>query len=113
MDARYESGKKHERIVWKVTELLGVQELVAEGRAMQHCVATYAASCSRRASAIFSVTAEDMLGNMERGGTIEVNLKTARVVQAKAKRNTQLKPAARAVLEKWARREGLGINEHL
>lgn len=113
MDARYEAGKKHERIVWKVTELLGVQELVAEGRAMQHCVATYAASCSRRASAIFSVTAEDMLGNMERGGTIEVNLKTARVVQAKAKRNTQLKPAARAVLEKWARREGLGINEHL
>lgn len=113
MDARYETGKKHERIVWKVTELLGVQELVTEGRAMQHCVATYAASCSRRVSAIFSITAEDIIGNVERGGTIEVNLKTARVVQAKAKRNTPIKPASRAVLEKWARREGLGINEQL
>jgi hypothetical protein len=33
--------------VWAVTELLSAKALVAEGRAMKHCVATYARSCAR------------------------------------------------------------------
>lgn len=113
MDARYVTGKSHERITWKVTELLSLQALVAEGRALQHCVSSYGTACSRRVTAIFQITAEDALGNVERSGTIEVQLGTSRIVQAKAKRNTQLKPQARAVMEKWAYREGLTINQQL
>ncbi len=113
MDARYVVGKAQERITWKVTELLSLQALVAEGRALQHCVSSYGMACSRRVTAIFQITAEDTLGNVERAGTIEVQLGTSRIVQAKAKRNTQLKPQARAVMEKWAYREGLTINQQL
>lgn len=113
MDARYVVGKAQERITWKVTELLSLQALVDEGRAMQHCVSSYGTACSRRVTAIFRITAEDAIGNVERAGTIEVQLGTSRIVQAKAKRNTQLTPKARAVMEKWAYREALTINEQL
>ena len=113
LEGAYTTGKAQERLKWKVTELLSLQALAAEGRALQHCVATYVTACSRRVTAIFSITAEDVLGNVERLGTIEVQISTSRVVQAKAKRNTQLGAAARAVLEKWAQREHLTINDKL
>ena len=113
MDARYVTGKSQERITWKVTELLSLQALVDEGRALQHCVSSYGMACSRRVTAIFQITAEDAMGNVERSGTIEVQLGTSRIVQAKAKRNTQLSQKARAVMEKWAYREGLTINQQL
>jgi hypothetical protein len=113
MEGSYTTGKAHEKLSWKVVELLSLQDLVNEGRALQHCVATYDRACSKRTTAIFSIRTEDIIGNVERWGTIEVHLHTSRVVQAKAKRNTQLKPSARAILEKWAYREGLRINEQL
>jgi hypothetical protein len=113
MEGSYTTGKAHEKLSWKVVELLSLQDLVSEGRALQHCVATYDRACSKRSTAIFSIRTEDIIGNVERWGTIEVHLHTSRVVQAKAKRNTQLKPSARAILEKWAYREGLTINEQL
>lgn len=113
MEGSYTTGKAHERSTWKVVELLSLQDLVDEGRILQHCVATYDRACSKRTTAIFSIRTEDVIGNVERSGTIEVQLHTSRVVQAKAKRNTQLKQPARAILEKWAYREGLTINEQL
>ena len=40
---------------WKLRELLSGQELIAEGRRMKHCVATYAESCASGAWSVWSL----------------------------------------------------------
>lgn len=109
----FTTGKEMDRVNWKVFELLTVHALTDEGRAMRHCVGSYAWSCVNRSTAIFSIAAEDAAGNIKRMATIEVSLKTMRVVQAKARQNDPIKSSVRAILERWSEREGLTISEHL
>ena len=80
---------------------------------MRHCVASYTTLCERRSSAIFTIRLKDIVGNSEPMGTVQVNLRVNRIVQAKWKFNAPLKPRARRIMEKWAKHEGLTINEHL
>jgi hypothetical protein len=93
---------------WTVRELLDGDGLAEEGKAMQHCVATYTGRCLRGTSTIWSLGLEGD-GGRERLVTIEVNPRSREVVQAKARCNEVPDEAARAILAEWAVREGLKL----
>jgi hypothetical protein len=102
------AGRDNEGRTWTIRELLDSDELAAEGKAMDHCVATYTDYCSRRLSTIWSVSVDGPAGP-ERVATVEVNPASREVVQAKARGNEEPDEPCRAVLERWARREGLKL----
>lgn len=91
---------------WAIRELLDGDALAAEGRAMDHCVATYTSYCAKRLSTIWSV-ARDAPAGPERAATVEVNPATLQLVQAKARHNDPPDDACRAAIRHWADREGL------
>ncbi len=92
---------------WTIRELLDSDALAAEGEAMDHCVATYTAWCSKRLSTIWSVGIEGPQGR-ERAATVEVNPANRQVVQSKARSNESPDAACLSIVRQWADREALG-----
>ena len=93
---------------WTIRELLTSRALVAEGRAMQHCVATYVRSCSRRVTSIWSLEMENHEGS-QRVLTVEVRLPHKIICQARGKRNVLPDEKSRSILRRWAGQEGLRL----
>jgi len=95
---------------WRIVELLDSRELSLEGRAMRHCVATYARACARRHSSIWSVrfrwSGEDIV---RPSLTIEVNPSLATIVQIRAVANARPSGWPLELAQRWAAREGLRI----
>src|SRR5205807_736509 len=71
---------------WTIKELLTSQELLAEGQAMRHCVASYTQECAKRRTTIWSLRVENEEGQ-RRVLTIEVDPKTRTICQVRGKRN--------------------------
>lgn len=86
--------------VYQVCELTSTDELREEGRAMQHCVLTYAHACRRRGTAIFSL----------RMGDLPLVTRQALIVQARACANAAPAEPHRRVLAAWAGQAGLRID---
>jgi hypothetical protein len=82
---RVEGVGDNERL-FAVTELCGSGELLIEGRAMGHCVASYAHSCAAGRSAIFSMQ-NFTSGIAERMVTIEVVPLRREIVQIQGRHN--------------------------
>lgn len=87
--------------IWRISELLSSAELKAEGRAMSHCVASYSNSCKSRTSGIWSLTSESFC-NVTSMVTIEINLKSKEIVQARGKRNRKPEEKEWQMILKWA-----------
>jgi hypothetical protein len=96
--------------VWTITELLTSRALFLEGQAMRHCVATYAASCARRQTSIWSMEVENRHGR-HRVLTIEVDVATRTIREARRMCNRPPHAPEREVLEQWAALELLNIPE--
>lgn len=94
--------------VWTIRELLSSRALWAEGRAMHHCVGTYAGRCLRRRSTIWSMTVQDRDG-LRRVLTVEVDPTARAVVQTRRCLNRPPYPKDREVLNLWAARERLKV----
>lgn len=94
--------------VWTIRELLDKDALAAEGKAMHHCVASYASCCVKHHTSIWSLGIE---GPQERRRllTIEVIPETKEVVQAKMNCNEDPDERCKVLLGEWASREGLTI----
>lgn len=106
---RFVEGTEHgSRRVWTITELLSTKALVAEGRALQHCVASYAHSCARRSCAIFTMEVEDSDG-LRKVLTLEVHLPTKVICQARGKRNIEPGDKHRTLLRRWAEQSHLTL----
>ena len=97
-------GKKRFLIV----ELLTSAQLSAEGNAMHHCVGSYSMSCSSGRCAIYSLQSDES-GFLTRRLTIEVDLQTRQIVQARGKYNVMPSETDKRVLRMWAVQSGLGI----
>jgi hypothetical protein len=95
---------------WTITELLTNRALFLEGRAMRHCVASYAERCARRQTSIWSVEVQTGRGR-RRVLTIEVDLHRRTVCQARRKCNRLPQAGEREVMERWAAQEGLKVAE--
>ncbi len=94
-------GEPGNQRLFLVTELLCSRELVAEGSAMRHCVATYAHSCEQGRSAIFSLRVDAGAG-LERRLTIDVNVKARTIVEARGRFNAPAQPLDERILRAWA-----------
>lgn len=104
--------KKKEEVM-RLEELTESKQLSAEGQAMKHCVASYASYCSHGRSAIFSMRkySGDVL--LERLATIEVNLSSRKIVQAKGKMNRAISDEVKKYMLNWAEENGLAVNQYL
>lgn len=107
----YRAEKKSEVVV--LEELTESRKLSEEGKAMKHCVGSYAFYCAKGKSAIFSLRKYSGGILLDIMATIEVNLSLQRIVQAKAKMNKPINEEAKKYMELWAIHEGLAINAYL
>ena len=98
--------------VWRIRELLNSEEIVREGRALCHCVASYAYSCHVGKVFIWTMSVETDEGS-DKQFTIEVNNETRTICQARGKRNRRPTQAERDILTRWAQQAGLQIADHV
>ena len=91
---------------WSIVELLNSSALYAEGRAMHHCVYTYAGKCRRGDSAIWSLRIHAD-GQEKRMATIEINPRRRAIVQVRAKCNRRPGHRSLQIIRRWAGRAGL------
>jgi len=89
---------EHGEDSWTITELCSLQELIDEGSALAHCVATYARRCVAEKSAILSLRR-----NGQRRITIELDCRTGGVVQARGMSNRGATPTEREIINMWVR----------
>jgi hypothetical protein len=91
---------------WRIRELLNSKELIAEGRAMKHCVATYAESCHEGKCTIWSMTVEEYK-NVKRVLTIEVDPVNNFIRQVRGIHNRLAEENEKRIIRKWSAREEL------
>ncbi len=97
-----EGNVKH----WIIRELLSSAALVAEGRRLNHCVASYASSCRNRHSSIWTMEVERFSG-VKKLLTIEVSLRNRSVVQIRGKNNRLPDEKEVCLIRRWAAKAGL------
>ncbi len=108
--------------VWTIEELLSSRALQEEGKAMRHCVASYAPSCLRGSISIWSMqVCESHTGSCRRVMTIEVENQRKLIVQARGRCNKtpgEKRAAPRLalapdILKRWGREAGLIVPSYL
>ncbi len=108
-----EGGEKSGNLkVWTITELLSTKALVAEGRKMKHCVATYAHSCASGDCSIWTLEVETFEGR-SKILTIEVQTATKLICQARGKCNMLPGDKHRGILRRWAEQARLQLAKHV
>lgn len=97
--------RQSQKVNWSIREILLVDDLVAEGRAMHHCVSIHAPHIRTGARSIWSLVRDG-----KRALTIEVANREQLIVQVRGKANRM--PVARemANLRVWAGRNDLKID---
>ena len=90
-----------------VTQLRTAADLVAETRAMRHCVASYAPRCIAGHASIWSLRRR-AAGNTERLLTIELDRQN-RAIQVRGFANRTPRTEERKLLERWAKARGIGL----
>jgi hypothetical protein len=99
------SGGRREEYV--IVQLRTADELVAETRAMRHCVASYAAKCIAGQASIWSLRRRAQ-GNLDRLLTIELDGRH-RAVQVRGFANRLAGPDERKILERWVKARGIEL----
>jgi hypothetical protein len=100
-----DGAAERERFV--VRQLRHAEDLVMEGRAMRHCVSTYAARCVAGLASIWSLR-RCAKGRIDRLLTIEVDHQ-GRAVQVRGLANRLAHADERNVLERWAKARGIAL----
>lgn len=110
LDFELVEGRRESRDmrVWRIIELVSSRELEEEGRILGHCVATYASSCRKRVSSIWSVRRETATG-VTRLLTVELHVKRKEIVQVRGLRNRLPDVQEMGILKRWARAAGLTL----
>lgn len=98
--------------IWTITELLSTKALLAEGRKMKHCVASYAHSCASGASSIWALDVETFEGRAKIL-TVEVENAARLICQARGKCNKLPGEKHRGILRRWAENAGLSLARYV
>jgi len=102
------AAKDHStREAYLVIQLRTAADLVAETRAMHHCVASYADKCIAGQASIWSLRRR-AAGNTERLLTIEID-RHYRAIQVRGFANRTARPEERKLLERWAKARGIDL----
>ncbi|MBD2770036.1 PcfJ domain-containing protein [Hymenobacter sp. BT664] len=89
-----------------IEQLLTYEQLVEEGRALHHCVATYLYSCRQGRCGIFSLKVDGA-----RALTMEVSAHRT-VVQVRGKYNRRMTPIERGSINQWLGQARLVLSKH-
>jgi hypothetical protein len=108
-----ETKQEKETKKYRLFELCTSKELIAEGRKMNHCVASYARSCCVKVTSIFTLRCTSFLKGNETLATIEVDTRSQTIVQAKARFNKPISAAAKKIMSDWAMQHDLKIGKWL
>jgi hypothetical protein len=109
-------------LCWIIQELLTSKEVTEEGKAMHHCVGSYARSCAKGHTSVWSMQVEDTrTGACRRVMTISVQNARKLITQARGRcnrlpgaRHTGLRlNQAPVILQQWAQQEGLTVPKYL
>lgn len=103
-NAKEAHGAREEYLVVQLTT---ATELVAESRAMNHCVSTYAGKCITGYASIWSLRRRRP-GGVDRMLTIELD-RQHRAVQVRGFANRLAGPEEKVVLTRWAKARGVGL----
>ena len=99
---------KLENDIWEIRQLTTSKQLRHEGKVMHHCVASYAYSCSKGLSTIFTMEHYNAIENkQEKCVTIEVSMSTKRIVQVRRRLNKPPTATENKIISKWAFKYGL------
>jgi hypothetical protein len=90
---------------WSIVELCNSAALIAEGRAMSHCVASFVDKCRRRACSIWSLRLR-IADEEKRVATIEV-APNRRIVQVKGRCNHFAGDRSQELIIRWSELAGL------
>ena len=114
LDFRYVEGRKNSTNmrIWTIHELLSSNELIAEGRKQQHCVATYARSCFSGSTSIWTLDLQDIQG-IQKLLTIELHHPTRTIRQVRGLRNRIATTREMDVIHRWAHKEDLVIASYI
>jgi hypothetical protein len=107
---RHEEGEGASRKIYTISELTCSLDLQAEGRAMSHCVASYAPSCVRGIVSIWSLRVVDRTGEETRMLTLEVSNRDRKVVQARRRFNAMPGERELSLLDRWAAAGGPSVS---
>jgi hypothetical protein len=91
---------------WQIIELTNSAQLRTEGSALHHCVASYAESCRRGTSRIWSLRFRHG-EQLHHSLTIEVDPKRRAIVQARGRANRVASGKPLRLMQDWATRERL------
>ncbi|MCH2194164.1 PcfJ domain-containing protein [Kordia sp.] len=109
----FEKKEAKELKKYRLFELCSSKELIVEGRKMNHCVASYARSCCVKVTGIFSLRCISFSKGHEILATIELDIKSQTIVQAKARFNKPIAPIAKKIMNDWAVQHDLKIGKWL
>jgi len=107
----FKTGSKDEPNVWSFRELHSGNELIAEGKAMRHCVASYARSCAAGNCSIWTMEVDRRMG-IEKVQTIEVS-KQGVIVQCRGRQNRLPTVAEFEIVKRWATAAGLTVSPYV
>jgi hypothetical protein len=97
--------------LWTIRELLSSKSLVAEGRQLKHCVASYGSSCIRGACSIWTMEVETHEGRTK---ALTLEVRSPRTIcQARGKANRLPTEKERGIMRRWAAEAGLTIARYV
>ena len=98
--------------IWRIRQIRRSELLRAEGKVMEHCVATYEPLCQTRKTTIWSMTRKIFDGeSRSRDRVLTIEVAPSRMVkQALGHRNRRPKKVERQILNRWAAKENLRID---
>jgi hypothetical protein len=102
-----------DNFVWRVIQLRSAKYLLAEGRIMRNCVASYIDRCLSGSCGIFTVVYKNKSTQVtEKRATLEV-LPSKELVQAKAKCNKLIDTETRKIVIRWAIDSGIKVTRSI
>lgn len=107
---KLEEGENDNHKVWAIIELTSSAELMDEGRAMKHCVSSYAASCVNGNCSIWSLRKYDYTGNWR---LITIEVSRGSICQARGPMNRTPTPQEWRIISQWAQKNNLTIPSYI
>lgn len=91
---------------WVIRELTSREQLVKEGKRMQHCVGSYVNQCLKRNCEIWTLESRDVM-RIRGLVTIEVELPAKEIITVLGFKNREPRDQEKRLIRQWADREGL------
>lgn len=114
VDFNYVEGRANSRNmkIWTISELLSSNELIAEGRKQNHCVATYARSCFSGSTSIWTMDVRESQVR-QKLLTIELHNQSKTIRQIRGLRNRVATSSEMDIIYRWSHKEGFAIANYI